>query len=385
MSNSLTNVIPQLLAQGLMALRSRVVMPRLVNRDYERDAREKGDTIDVPIPSAVTANDVVPATSSQAVTDITPTKVQILLSNWKEAAFSMNDKEIAEAISGILPMQASEAVNSLARVINSSVLSEYVDVYGVAGTPGTNPFASTTAGATQARKILNTQFAPLADRRLVLDPDAEASALDLRAFQDTSYRADSDGIIEGAIGRKFGFDVFMDQQIPSHTNGTLTDGSGHAALVNDAAVAIGQATIDLDETSLTGTVKIGDVFTVAGDTQQYVVTADATAAANALAGMAFDPPAKVAWANDAQVTFVGDAGEVWTQNLAFHRDAFALASRPLSDDGLSSGRIAAVTDPVSGLSLRLEVSREHKQTRWSYDVLWGTQCVRPALACRLAG
>lgn len=380
MANTLTNVIPQILAQGLLALRSRVVMPRLVNRDYERDAREKGDTIDVTIPSAVVANDVVPAATSQAVTDISPTKVQIALSNWKEAAFTMSDKEIAEAMSGTLPMQASEAVNALARVINASVLAEYVDVYGFAGAAGTNPFATDTSGVTSARKVLNLQLAPLADRRLVLDPDAEASALDLRAFQDASFRADAMGIIEGQIGRKFGFDVFMDQQIPTHTAGTLSDGSNHRALINDAAVAIGQTSVDMDSTTLTGTVVVGDIFTVAGDSQQYVVTAGATAAANAI-NVSFDPPAKVAWANDAQVDFV----DTHVVNLAFHRDAFALASRPLSDDGLASGRIASVTDPVSGLSLRLEVSREHKRTRWSYDVLWGTQCVRPALAARLLG
>ena len=66
MANSLSAVMPKILARGLLALREQAVMPRLVNADYSNDAARKGDTIDVPLPSAVAATDVAPSHAAPA-------------------------------------------------------------------------------------------------------------------------------------------------------------------------------------------------------------------------------------------------------------------------------------------------------------------------------
>jgi len=375
MSNTLTYVAPVLLAQGLMALRQNTIMPWLVNRDYESAAAEKNTSITIPIPSAVAVQDVIPGAYSTNTPDLSPTGVSLTLDAWKEAPFYLSDKDMAEAMDGTIPMQASEAVKSLANTVDAAILGLYTGVYGYTGTAGTTPFASDTTDATGARKVLNNQLAALGDRRMVIDADAEANALNLRAFQDMSFSGDAKGIIEGQINRKLGFDWFMDQNVMTHTVGT------HTALyqVDQTNVAVGDVSINVD--TGTGTWLIGDIFTVAGDTQTYVVTA------NELTGgsdktLAFLPAAKVAWADDALITWKSSH----IVNLAFHRGAFVFASRPLVDnsDGLGN-LIQSATDPVSGISLRLEISREHKRTRFSYDILYGVKLVRAELACRVAG
>ena len=379
MANTLTQVIPQIMAQGLLALREQSIMARLVNRDYESDAKEKGDTVDVPIPSAITARNVAAGPVPVTIPNVSPTKVQIQLNQWKEAPFYLTDKDMEEAMDGVIPMQASEAIKALANAMDSHILAQYTGIYSAAGTAGTTPFATNNAVFRTARKLMHKTLAPARDRRCVLDPDAEENAIGLSEFLKADERGDQGGIIEGNIGRKLGADWFMDQNMPTHAVGTL---SPTTSVLTVAAYAIGVTTLSLDRATLTGTLVTGDIFTLAGDTQQYVITATATAATNAIA-VAIDPPLKVAVASNVAATFVA----AHVVNLVFHRDAFAFVSRPLAMSQIQGigSLFSAATDPLSGLSLRLEVSRQHKQTAWSYDVLYGAKLVRAELAARLMG
>ena len=309
--NDLSKVVDKLLAQGLLALRGTCVMPRLVNSDYSNLAAQQGASIDVPIPSAIKAQAVTPGATSQDTGDISPVSATIKLDRWMEAPFYLADKDLMEANRGVIPMQASEAVKAIANDVNATLLGLGRKFYGMVGTPGTTPF-STVVDATNARKVLNRQLAPVNDRRIVLDPDAEAAALGLSGFADVSKSGDARPIIDGTIGRKYGFDWAMDQQVPSFEASVMTEGA----------------------------------LTVNG-------------------------------ANEAGAQVV---------SLAFHRDAIAFATRPLMDSANGLGNLTqSAVDPVSGLSLRLEVSREHKRTRFSYDILYGADVVRRELGCRIAG
>jgi|GEM_PF-1784084 len=171
--NDLSKVVDKLLAQGLLALRGTCVMPRLVNSDYSNLAAQQGASIDVPIPSAIKAQAVTPGATSQDTGDISPVSATIKLDRWMEAPFYLTDKDLMEANRGVIPMQASEAVKAIANDVNATLLGLGRKFYGMVGTPGTTPF-STVVDATNARKVLNRQLAPVNDRRIVLDPDAEA-------------------------------------------------------------------------------------------------------------------------------------------------------------------------------------------------------------------
>ena len=125
------------------------------------------------------------------------------------------------------------------------------------------------------------------------------------------------------------------------------------------------------------------MLSLAGHTQTYVVTVGVSLDATGVA-VSVSPSLQAGVADAAAV----DVRASHIVNLAFHRDAFALAMRPLTAGtaDLSLGnQILSMTDAQTGLSLRLEVSRQYKQTVWEFDVLWGVKLVRPELAVRIAG
>jgi hypothetical protein len=380
-ANSLTNVIPQLLAQGLMALRQQSIMPRLVNRSYDSMAAQSGSTIDIPIPSAITANAVTPGTTSQAVTDLSPTKATITLNQWYEAAFNLTDEELKNVEeNNLMPMQASEAIKSLANNVDTYIMnlasSATNGISQNGGTAGTTPFASNLDAYLAARKELNNSAAPMDDRYCVINADAEAEALSLEAFQNAAWRGDTDGIIRGQIGQKLGATWVVDQNVQTHIN---ANGTPTGFLVNNGSgYSAGDTTMTIDTGS--NNPAVGDIFTVAGDTVSHIVTA-----ATGGTSVTFTPGLGAAVVNNAALTFTASAA-AFTRNLLFHRDAFAFASRPLEDGMMVGGdNVMSNVDPVSGLSLRVEVTREFKQTRVSYDILYGGALVRPELGALILG
>jgi hypothetical protein len=369
----------QLVARAVGVLKRRSHMARYVTTGYSLTPGQKGKTVDVEIPPTATASAITASNAYPSNTDTTATTVPITLDKWYGSDFQMSDKDMTQVDKdqNFYPAAAEASLWAVVKQVDDDLLALYKDVYNAGGTAGTTPFASTSAAwTTGARKLLNQSLAPMDDRTVVLDADAEANAVNLSEFKSLYASGDPGVIVDGEIGRKLGANWVLNQGVDTHTRGTLTG----SPLINNASVGIGDTSVPMDATSLTGTVVVGDIFTVAGDTQQYTVTANATAATNAIT-VAFSPAAKVAWADDAAVTFIASH----QANLAFNRGAFALATAPFESVDPSLGMTQSVVDPLSGLTIRLEVSRQYKQTRWEWDVLYGVKTIRPELAARILG
>ena len=380
MANTLSNVLPKILANGLLALREAAIMPRLVNTDFGEDAAQKGDVINIPVSKPGNPRDVTPSPNYSSATAHAPANVQVPLNQWKHDDFYLTDKEMAEIARDrhFIPLAMSEVVKGLANLMDGHVHNQYTGVYGYVGTAGVVPF-STVATATNTRKVLNEQLAPMNDRRVILDPTAEAQALALSAFSDVEKTQDRPVKIEGELGRKFGMDYFMSQNVVTHTAGT-------ASLDIEVAstTAAGVSTLLIRAGSTIGTLVTGDVFNIAGHAQTYAITGATAALTSAGVNFTIAPALQVAVTTGTELT----KRATHVVNLGFQRNAFAFANRPLqtATAGTRGGNeFASATDPVTGLSLRLEIIRQNKQDAWDFDVLYGSKLVRPQLATRIAG
>jgi hypothetical protein len=369
MSNTITNVMPKILADGVMALREQAIFAQLVNRALQSDAQKKGNVVNVPIPSAIAARAVTPAVSFAANVDSAPTVALVTLDQWYEAPINLSDSDAASVDPMFLAMQASEAIKALANNVDAYI-----------GAAGTTPFQSSLTVAAEAAKRLNVQLAPNdRARRAVIDPSAELYLKLNAEVLSSEKRGDSRGIIEGDIGRKLGFDWYMDQNISTFTPGT---GWVTGFAVSTTTGVAAASTLHVLNATASGTIKIGDVFTLGSDSKQYVVTANTTVSATVGVDITVYPPLSAAVSLGTTLAVVGTA---YTVNIAFHRDAWAFASRPLQSVFQAGNVFQSPTDPVSGIALRLELSRQYKQETLSFDVLYGSNVIRPQLGVKIFG
>jgi len=239
-------------------------------------------------------------------------------------------------------------------------------------------------------------------RSIVLNPAAQAQSVGALTGLFNPQNVIADQYRNGLMGNAVGFDFLMDQNVRSLTSGTR---SGATAI---QTTGIEGASTMVFKTG-TGTVKAGEVFTVAGVygvnpenqqstglLQQFVVTADITLAGTA-DSVSIYPPMRVANgttvadgtvtalpATNALITFVSAASTASPQNLAYHKDAFTLATADLE---LPKGCDFAGRKDYDGISMRIvrdyDISTDLFICR--IDVLGGWATLRPEMACRIAG
>jgi len=377
MANTLGYYNPVFYAQeALIQLENAMGMASRVHRGYEEERRsyERGEYINIRRPSTFTA-----ANAPSTAADITTESVQIQLAYWREVKFKLTDKELAFTSEKIIEDHIRPAAVALADDVDSKLVALYKDI------PWYATLATTTAvtDITGPRKVMFDNKAPvrdMANMHYMIDGALEANFLGLSAFSQYQGAgpAGADTQRAGSLGWKYGVEVFANQNTPSHTAGTFSC----AAPLIKTAVAAGASAATFDHASaLTGTLVAGDIFSVAGSTQKYVVTATATAASNEIT-VAFSPPAAAIMAEDAAVTVYSTDH---TADLMFHRNAFALAMAPLPMTAAELGaRVVTVTDPITGLSIRSRIYYvgNSSEVHVALDILYGVKTLDEALACR---
>ena len=366
--------------EALIHLEKALGMAARVHRGYDEERRSfrRGQTISIRKPSTFTAEN-----APSAAQDLDTQYVNLTLDYWREVKFALTDKELAFTGEQIINDHIRPAAYALADDIDQKLVALYADVpwfHDIA------PYASTgVADITGPRKVLFNNAVPLHDVgnvHMMIDGNFEQSLLGLSAFTQHQGAGDAgvNAQMRGSLGTKFGLEIFANQNVQTHTAGSVT---ATAPKVSGAHAA-GVTSVTLYDTALTGSLKAGDSLVIAGHSQRYAVTADATASANAIS-VSITPKLAAACTGDEAVTLRTDTHRA---HLAFHRNAFALAMAPLSEIGNELGaKIAAITDPVTGLSLRSRVYYvgNSSEVHVALDVLYGVKTLDPNLACRACG
>lgn len=382
MTNTLTAIEGKIISRSLGALRSRLVLPQVARNDFQGDAAEFGETINVPVPVPQAAAAVTPGVTAPNPRMITPPTTPIVMDQWFQNDFHLTDKELREIDSRkhFIPMQMEEAIEGLATQINTHLWTFYTRVFSQVGVATDQRFSS-LADSAAAHRVLGEERTPTNLRRMVIDFEQEEAAMQLADFRSWQESSDPNVITEGVIGRKVGFDWMADHHTPTHVAGSQT-----AVLdVNAAGAPLGATAIPMD-TDGTGVAALndGDIITFSNHTQTYAVQGDFDQGNGVTGGiMTIEPGLRTALAGAETIATILADHDV---SLALQRDALAYVTRVQAmsrSDTLAGRRFSTLRDPISGVILRLELLGQYKQTTWELDALWGGGMVRPENAARI--
>ena len=124
-SANVANAIVKLVAaDALPALVGTLVMGNLVNRNYESTLAQAGDTVNVPIPPTLVANNLAEGGTVQ-LQNPSLGNAQIVLNNHLEATFQIPDVTKALAVPNLIDVYMRPAIIAVATALESSIASMY--------------------------------------------------------------------------------------------------------------------------------------------------------------------------------------------------------------------------------------------------------------------
>ncbi|MHB1323984.1 MAG: P22 phage major capsid protein family protein [Coriobacteriia bacterium] len=367
-----TFLTPSIIArEALIALENNLVAAGLVHRDYSPEFAQVGEVITIKKPATFTAG----AYNGSTVTkqNATEGSTTVTLDKHMDVSFAVTSKELSLSIKDFRTQLIDPAMRAHAQAIDAAICALYKDVPYTSRSGDTTAWTSLKA-LTAARKVLNDNKVPGDNRKALLGTTADAALLGLDAVVNAEKSGSTDALRNASLGKLIGFETFMDQNVADHVAGTgTTAGKVLVDLVDGYNVGATEIHVDAVATAL----KVGDAITIAG--VPHVITV-ASALSIADQDITIAPALTAALANDAEILLVGDAEE----NIAFHKNAFALVTRPLAAP-MGASKVEVLN--WNGISIRVvyDYDMDLKSDVVSLDCLWGVKTLTRELACRAHG
>jgi hypothetical protein len=409
-----TWIQPSIVAkEALRQLENNLVMGRLSFRGYEEEWMRQsrgwkvGSSVTIKAPVYFRVKDG----ATLDTVDLREEDITFTVDQRKHVSWPVTSQEMTLDIDKLSKRFLTPAMQALANKIDVDMLSLYKGIPAQVGTPGTTPSSWYTIA--EAAATLDDCAVPRDNRHCVLDPWAQAKLAD-RLKNLLHEGMVGRAVTKGKFGDLAGFEMYMSQNVQTHTCGTA---AGVTTILKDGNSSEGDVSCLIDQNgSWTKTFTQGDIFTIAavngvnpitggstGNLRQFVVEAAAGTAGNDTAvsctpGVAphqiysASATEKVLPyqnvdalpADNAVVTVAGTASLAHKVNLAFHKDCLGLAMVPLA---IPASVKWAAQESYKGYVIRVirdyDVINDQEYIR--FDVLYGTKILNPFLGCRIAG
>ncbi len=407
-----TIITPSIIAkEGLMQLKNSLHMSNQVHREYKEEFKKVGDTVSIRKPVKFYTADG----ATRVGQDVEEKSTSVTIDERKHVSWSFSTQDLTLSIEQYSERYIKPAMITLANTMDRSGHALYSKVFNSVGTPGTTP--ASFGQVSPAAQRLDEMAVPTSARSIVMNPAAHyAISGDQVGLESWDGKVKS-AYEEAMIGRIAKFQALSSQNVTNHTVGTkagtpLVNGGSQNVTYDNATGANTQTLVTDGWSNSSAVLKAGDVFTIAGVyavnpvpgegttgktvmpyLQQFVATADASSNGSGAATITISPAiitsgpqqtVDAAPADNAAITVLGAASTAYPQNLAFHRNAFALVTCPLE---MPDGAAFKAQESADGLSVRVvkdyDIGTDEDIIR--LDILYGWDAIYPELACRLWG
>ncbi|MEU1194931.1 P22 coat protein - protein 5 domain protein [Streptomyces sp. NPDC005813] len=231
------NFVPEIWSSRLLVATRKALVyaaPNVVNRDYEGEISEAGDTVRITSVSRPAIGNYVPGS-----TVITPEKLNtgqrtLVVDQSKYWAFSIDDVDKRQAKSNLIPQAMSEAAFGLADIVDQYVAGLYTQIasgnfLNVVGSPidtYTSPKDFYDKVLVPLRTKLTKANVPSTGRYVIVPPEGYASLLLDDRFIKADNAGTDAGLRNGYVGRAANFDIYESNNCPVPTGDTTVVQAG---------------------------------------------------------------------------------------------------------------------------------------------------------------
>ena len=208
-------------ASLLVALRQNLVYSAFINRDYEGEIAEAGDTVRITSIGRPTINTYVPNSTVITPEQVNDSQRTLVVDQAKYFAFAVDDVDARQAKGNVIPQSMDEAAFAASNVIDQYIASFYTSIQ-TANQLGAISINSSTTPTDAYDKVLvplkvKLDKANVANqgRNVVVSPDLHACLLRDNRFIKVNESGTSDGLRNGVVGRAAGFDIMLSNQTPT--------------------------------------------------------------------------------------------------------------------------------------------------------------------------
>lgn len=224
---AVTTFIPEIWnARLLYALEKAHVATNLVNRNYEGEISNHGDTVHINTIGAITVKSYTKNTDIDAPETLTTTDQTLVIDQAKYFNFQVDDVDKVQAAGELVDTAMGRAAYALADVSDAYLLGVIAAGAAAGNTIGSTaaPVALTASNVYENIVKLKTKLdkanVPNTGRTIVVPPDVHSLLLLDDRFAKSTATAGQEALINGLVGRIAGFDVYMSNNVKT---GTGTD------------------------------------------------------------------------------------------------------------------------------------------------------------------